>query len=139
MKFRKRPVEIEAWQYDGFQEAAFAWEATLSDVNPFTVLSFTPTTETLWVKTLEGMMKVEKGDWIIKGVKGELYPCKPDIFAATYDRVEEKPPVPAGRCQICGEAMPKGEEMLKYHGYSSRCPVPASKLLEPTRGERKES
>lgn len=41
--------------------------------------------EDLWIGTLEGNMACKPGDWIIKGVKGELYPCKPDIFAATYD------------------------------------------------------
>ena len=40
------------------------------------------------INTLEGQMKAAPGDWIIKGVKGEFYPCKPDIFAATYDAVE---------------------------------------------------
>lgn len=40
------------------------------------------------IPTLEGDMNAEFGDWIIKGVKGEFYPCKPDIFAATYERVE---------------------------------------------------
>lgn len=40
-----------------------------------------------FIKTLEGEMKVNDGDWIIQGVKGELYPCKPDIFEATYERV----------------------------------------------------
>jgi hypothetical protein len=42
------------------------------------------------VKTPEGTMGAEKGDWIIRGVKGEIYPCKPDIFAMTYDSVEEE-------------------------------------------------
>lgn len=41
--------------------------------------------DTLYIGTLEGEMRVSPGDWIIKGVKGELYPCKPDIFAATYE------------------------------------------------------
>jgi hypothetical protein len=40
---------------------------------------------TLLIPTLEGVMKCQPGDWIIKGVKGECYPCKPDIFAATYE------------------------------------------------------
>jgi hypothetical protein len=39
----------------------------------------------LWIGTLEGSMRADPGDWIIKGVKGEIYPCKPGIFAATYD------------------------------------------------------
>jgi len=42
----------------------------------------------LSIKTLEGRMRVDPNDWIIKGVEGELYPCKPDIFAATYDAVD---------------------------------------------------
>ena len=37
------------------------------------------------IRTLEGVMRADLGDWIIRGIKGELYPCKPDIFAATYD------------------------------------------------------
>lgn len=45
----------------------------------------------LWleIKTLEGTMTAKQGDWIIKGIKGEFYPCKPDIFQATYEKVEE--------------------------------------------------
>jgi hypothetical protein len=41
--------------------------------------------ESLWIGTLEGSMRADPGDWIIQGIKGELYPCKPDIFAATYE------------------------------------------------------
>ena len=40
------------------------------------------------IETLEGVMKANKGDWIIKGVKGELYPCKPDVFEMTYEKVD---------------------------------------------------
>jgi hypothetical protein len=48
------------------------------------------------IKTLEGVMVAEPGDWIIRGVQGEFYPCKPDIFAATYERVPTMPePTPA--------------------------------------------
>jgi hypothetical protein len=43
--------------------------------------------EGLYIETLEGTMKADNGDWIIRGVKGELYPCKPDIFEATYEPV----------------------------------------------------
>ena len=42
----------------------------------------------VYVSTLEGTMRADVGDWIIKGVKGELYPCKPDIFQQTYDPVD---------------------------------------------------
>jgi hypothetical protein len=41
----------------------------------------------VWVKTLEGVLQASKGDYIIKGIKGEIYPCKPDIFEATYEKV----------------------------------------------------
>ena len=60
-KFRKIPVIIEAYQTD----------------------------EKMEIETLEGTMKADKGDWIIKGVKGELYPCKPDVFEMTYEKVTE--------------------------------------------------
>lgn len=45
----------------------------------------------IYLPTLEGSMLAQRGDWIIRGVKGELYPCKPDIFAATYEPVEDAP------------------------------------------------
>jgi hypothetical protein len=47
-----------------------------------------PLAQRHWVQTLEGPLVVSDGDWIIRGVKGEFYPCKPDIFAATYEAVE---------------------------------------------------
>jgi hypothetical protein len=43
----------------------------------------------LWIPTKEGLMLGTEGDWIIRGIQGELYPCKPDIFAATYEAVQE--------------------------------------------------
>ena len=60
-KYRKIPVTIEAYQTDKEME----------------------------IETLEGTMKANKGDWIIKGVKGELYPCKPDVFEMTYEKVND--------------------------------------------------
>lgn len=47
------------------------------------------TDEEVLIETLEGTMKADKGDWIIRGVKGELYPCKPDVFKMTYEEVVE--------------------------------------------------
>jgi hypothetical protein len=74
MKFRKKPVVIEAtqWFKDGDHPAV------VRNGN-----------EKGAVQTLEGPMTVTPGDWIITGVKGEHYPCKPDIFEATYERVEK--------------------------------------------------
>lgn len=86
MKYRKKPVVIEALQFDGSHTSADSIIKTYPEVakayNPSGYL------DALLIKTLEGTMRADGGDWIIKGVKGELYPCKPDIFAATYDAVE---------------------------------------------------
>lgn len=83
-KFRKKPVEIEAWQVQPDMGTCPEW---LTDELGKSV-SITSTGPFFHIKTLEGEMRADPGDWIIKGVKGELYPCKPDIFAATYDAVE---------------------------------------------------
>jgi hypothetical protein len=77
MKFRKRPVVIEAVQWFKMGDHPEVVEATLSGMPVF------------WIETLEGGHIVTVGDWIIKGVKGEHYPCKPDIFEATYEAVYE--------------------------------------------------
>lgn len=82
-KYRKKPVEIEAVQWTGDNRDEI-WE--------FCPLSYFNTDlETgmlsLMVQTLEGSMQASIGDYIIKGVKGEFYPCKPDIFDMTYDKV----------------------------------------------------
>ena len=85
-KFRKKPVVIEAFQTEppGFttQEPPIWLLQAIADGT----VSFVIHPEPSWmIRTLEGDMHGSPGDWIIKGVKGELYPCKPDIFAATYD------------------------------------------------------
>lgn len=82
-KFRSKPVVIEAWQWDGHSTAPErpAWlrgAGVRADHNE----------EALFIQTMEGTMAATKGDWIIRGVAGEIYPCKPDIFAATYEPVE---------------------------------------------------
>lgn len=86
MKFRKKPVVIEAMQWDGTNVAE------LRDFfGTFSHWSFKET-EYVDIKTLEGTMRANPNDWIIKGVKGEFYPCKPDIFSALYDAVPEEVP-----------------------------------------------
>lgn len=90
MKYRKNPVVIEAFQYDGdfkkqdgdFYIPDWAEKAYEQDILIFRGAD-------LFVKTLEGEMLVGLDDYIIKGVQGELYPCKPDIFEATYEIVEK--------------------------------------------------
>ena len=91
MQYRKKPVVIDAVQ---FTEAVR--DACLFDGHPLPLgvqrgaASIHPGDRKVWsadfyIETLEGRMAVNLGDWIIQGVKGELYPCKPDIFAATYE------------------------------------------------------
>jgi hypothetical protein len=85
--FRKKPVEIEAWQNPP-RTANDGW----SEVPLWVAQGASRITGGRWIiPTLEGEMMAEPGDWIIRGVKGELYPCKPDIFAVTYDPVSPSP------------------------------------------------
>lgn len=83
MKFRKKPVVIEAIQFTGSNHADLVhWMG-------FRPLGHNYTPDVLHIATLEGVMIAGPLDWIIKGVNGEFYPCKPDIFEKTYDPVEE--------------------------------------------------
>jgi hypothetical protein len=85
-QFKKKPVVIEAIQFTGsnqFDVLAFCRPNLSPDaLNGAQVMKLP-----VIITTIEGDMKASPGDWIIKGVKGEFYPCKPDIFAATYDAV----------------------------------------------------
>lgn len=78
-RFRKNPVEVEAWRFV---------DLTHIDDMPTWLAGHAQDrngSESLFIRTLEGVMEAVPGDWIIRGVKGEVYPCKPDIFAATYE------------------------------------------------------
>lgn len=83
MKYRKKPVVIEAIQYDGTFPLAFL----NGDERVRKAVAYGG--DAIEIVTLEGTMTAQIGDWIIRGVKGELYPCKPDIFEATYEDVSE--------------------------------------------------
>lgn len=88
-KFRKKPVVIEAWQYTG--NNSYLFQSLSDNIKESPVLEpaeNNPTGEYLQISTLEGVMIAIVGDWIIKGVNGEFYPCKPDIFEKTYEPVE---------------------------------------------------
>ena len=87
MKFRKKPVVIDAVLWDGTLSSLRAIEALLPTLETLAISSHPPSNSVNdWrIGTLEGGHKVSPGDWIITGIKGEHYPCKPDIFAATYD------------------------------------------------------
>lgn len=93
-KFRKKPVTIEAITFDELVEFAKAQGATSpTGGNPWAFeYAGHPITheneDCYLIPTLEGTMRFDRGDMLITGVKGEIYPCKADIFAATYDPVE---------------------------------------------------
>jgi|SRR5882672_8123365 len=91
MKYRKKPVVIEAWHFTGpgmlsavppeWINPTWFCENSITDAHGRQSRGDT----FLLIPTLEGSMRGVRGDWIIRGVKGEVYPCKPDIFEATYE------------------------------------------------------
>lgn len=98
MKYRKKPVVIEAFKYDGdFKDSQgevyvpdWAVESLENEGRLYYgSINDGPPCE-LFAKTLEGDMLVNVGDYVIKGIKGEIYPCKPDIFELTYEKVENE-------------------------------------------------
>lgn len=104
MRYRKKPVVIEARQLTPDEDwfAVYQWieSNTLGSFEPLAVLegksptpasgvSIDPSDGALLIATLEGLMKAEAFDWIIRGVAGEFYPCRPDVFAATYEPAED--------------------------------------------------
>ncbi len=82
MKYRKKPIVIEAVQWTG---------TNVDEVLGFILAGGSArrggSDHSLYIDTREGTMRADRGDWIIRGVKGEFYPCKPDIFAETYEQV----------------------------------------------------
>lgn len=84
-EFRKKPVTIEAWQLT-IDNAKDICDWIYGDSRGHTRVSYIASGE-VTILTLEGDMTASVGDWIIRGVRGEFYPCKPDIFEATYERV----------------------------------------------------
>lgn len=88
--FRKKPVAIEARQFETNNEADDTHMDALVDwinVESGEVKARHDSTD-IYIETLEGTHRAEVGDWIIKGVQGEFYPCKPEIFEATYEAVD---------------------------------------------------
>ena len=82
-KYIKKPVEVEAVQFDGTDESV---EWLLPQLKSGEIGR---ACNKLYIKTLEGVMEAKVGDYVIKGVNGEFYPCKPDIFEKTYEKIED--------------------------------------------------
>jgi hypothetical protein len=128
MKFRKKPVVIEAVQFTRTNA-----EEIISFVGRQLPVGYGTREEggkipEIVIPTLEGDMRASVGDWIIKGVKGEFYPCKPDIFVATYENAEApilsdkkfiehiQSHLPEGEqviCKICGKT---AKEIIEAKG-----------------------
>ena len=89
-KFRKKPVVIEAMQFltcpSKSMDCTLEFDKWMYENQGKRACMYKG--EKLVIRTLEGEMTADQGDWIIKGIRGELYPCKPDIFEATYEPVK---------------------------------------------------
>ena len=86
-KYRKKPVVIEAVQFKSGECGK-----QISDIQKFVGtenMDYDPEKNKFFIETPEGRLHISEGDYIIKGVEGEFYPCKPDIFHQTYEKVEE--------------------------------------------------
>ena len=89
--YRKKPVTIEAWQWAGDLVGAPQWIMDAIAVDNVYFFKPNQPEQQLMIRTLEGVMAASAFDYIIRGVRGELYPCKPDIFAQTYEPADDEP------------------------------------------------
>ncbi|NEB92450.1 hypothetical protein [Streptomyces bauhiniae] len=97
-RYRKKPVEIEAMQWDGTAAGAtpiIDWILSHGSTANYTCSNSDrcreyngDTPHWISIRTLEGTMRVGLDDWVIRGVQGEFYPCRDDVFAATYEAVD---------------------------------------------------
>jgi hypothetical protein len=122
-RFRKRPVVIEAVLFDGTVCSADAIHDWARKANGISAQCARVTKgdqcHYFEIETLEGVMRANAGDWIIRGVQGEFYPCKPEIFAATYEPADAAPPPAAARGDVRGlvECLPL--EVRATNGYDA--------------------
>lgn len=88
--YRKKPVIVEAFRWTGGPDQTDDPEWIIEKIREQSVWFYTEERGTfMMINTLEGVMQANQGDYIIKGVNGEIYPCKPDIFEKTYDLVND--------------------------------------------------
>ena len=99
LNYRKKPVVIQAIQWDGSLHGGELIAEAFGVAVQVHAEKDDPRPPRLVCATLEGLLSATPGDWIIRGVKGEVYPCKPDVFAATYEPVDQEP-VPDRCCYV---------------------------------------
>lgn len=93
-KYRKKPVVIEAIQWTGKNDAEIesfvrdALEGYGDNLVAYRPMSEQYKSKLMYIRTLEGIMTASVDDYIVKGIQGEFYPCKPDVFKKTYERVD---------------------------------------------------
>jgi hypothetical protein len=105
MRVRKKPVTVDAYQWDGDYDALFDWSNSVSDGNGTRILyNETPHGRHLYIDTLEGRFEVFLGDWVMCGVEGEFYSCKDSVFKKTYESAEGCSPVSVCADCSCGKA-----------------------------------
>jgi hypothetical protein len=109
MRYRKKPVVIEAIKWDGFLPKKDVHPVWFYDAFDFGVI-YLNRDGSVHIKTLEGIMTASIGDWIIRGVKNEIYSCKHDIFLETYEDDSEYPPPPP---QPVSRIIKEGVEVVK--------------------------
>ena len=87
MKYRKMPIVINAWQFTNDNKNTLLHDLQMQNMSIYP--AFDGEKPVMRIPTLEGEMTASIGDYIIKGINGEFYPCKPDIFEKTYEAVKE--------------------------------------------------
>ena len=143
MKYRKKPIVVEAFKWTGGPDQTEDPEWVVEKIKDGTVYfsSMDGYACVLCIKTLEGTMTAIPGDYIIKGLRGELYPCKPDIFDASYESAETECPTiepPQGKwkngekddyphCTNC-DYMPMFDRHIDDIYYSPFCPNCGAKM-----------
>ena len=137
-KFRKKPVVIEAFRLNerGLIAEDWFWDAvTRNDIIIHCFGKHEPDPAWCEIKTFEGTMIANTGDYIIQGVHGEIYPCKADIFQKTY--TEDKPKTNADRIRVMSDEELAWELMLwrceavaRHHGISSEYPDTQKTILK---------
>lgn len=97
MRYRKRPVTIEALKFDGTLSSLRVIQNYFQTIDTLACDINSSSRVTFWkIATLEGGHIVSVGDYVIRGIKGEYYPCKPDIFEMTYEPIESQTQEPRG-------------------------------------------